>query len=90
MKMTNLVNNSFPAITNNLDLDLSLESYPYSPPEGGGEGQQIAIASYTNPLGNPIAWERLISYDSKKLNILVANVLNGSNYVVDASWNSVI
>ncbi|MAD84199.1 MAG: hypothetical protein CL912_14645 [Deltaproteobacteria bacterium] len=90
MEMTNLVNNGFPAITNNLDLDLSLESCPYSPPGGGEGGQQIAIASYTNPLGDPTAWERLISYDSKKLSILVANVLNGPNYVVDASWNSVI
>jgi len=90
MEMTNLVNNGFPAITDNLDLDLSLESCPYSPPGGGGGGQQIAIASYTNPLGDPTAWERLISYDSKKLSILVANVLNGPDYVVDASWNSVI
>lgn len=32
----------------------------------------------------------MISYDSSKLSILVANVLNGPDYVVDASWSSVI
>jgi hypothetical protein len=57
---------------------------------GGAGGQQIAIASYTNPLGDPAAWQRLISYDSSKLSVLVANVLNGPDYVVDSSWNSVI
>lgn len=53
-------------------------------------GQQIALASYTNPLGDAAAWERMISYDSNKLSILVANVLNGPDYVVDKSWSSVI
>ena len=52
---------------------------------GGAAGQQIAVASYTNPLGDPAAWQRLISYDSSKLSILVANVLNGPDYVVDIS-----
>ncbi|OAL43327.1 hypothetical protein IQ07DRAFT_464733, partial [Pyrenochaeta sp. DS3sAY3a] len=53
-------------------------------------GQQIAIASYTNPLGDPDAWKRLISYDSSKLSVLVANVLNGPDTVADSNWTSVI
>lgn len=52
--------------------------------------QMVAVASYTNPLGDPAAWQRLISYDSKKLSILVANVLNGPDYVVEKNWASVI
>ncbi|KAH9207251.1 Spherulation-specific family 4-domain-containing protein, partial [Leptodontidium sp. 2 PMI_412] len=51
---------------------------------------QIAIASYTNPLGDAPAWARLISYPSNKLSILVANVLNGPDYVVDEGWRNVI
>ena len=61
-----------------------------NPDSGANAGQQIAIASYTNPLGDPTAWQRLISYDSSKLSILVANVLNGPDYEVDLSWSSVI
>ncbi|KAH7319091.1 hypothetical protein BKA65DRAFT_482611 [Rhexocercosporidium sp. MPI-PUGE-AT-0058] len=61
-----------------------------NPDSGANAGQQIAIASYTNPLGDPAAWQRLISYDSSKLSILVANVLNSPDYVVDPSWSSVI
>jgi hypothetical protein len=57
---------------------------------GGARGQQLAFASYTNPLGDPAAWTRLISYDSSKLSVLVANVLNGPDYVVDTFWSSVI
>lgn len=57
---------------------------------GGAAGQQIAIASYTNPIEDPAAWQRLISYDSSKLSILVANVLNSPNHVIDESWASVI
>ncbi|KAB8198899.1 hypothetical protein BDV34DRAFT_218516 [Aspergillus parasiticus] len=30
---------------------------------GGDAGQQIAIASYINPLGNSASWERLLAYD---------------------------
>jgi hypothetical protein len=57
---------------------------------GGAGGQQIALASYTNPLGDPAAWKRLISYDSSKLSILVANVLNGPDSKADTAWGSVI
>ncbi|KAE8135882.1 SGNH hydrolase-type esterase domain-containing protein [Aspergillus pseudotamarii] len=56
----------------------------------GGEGQQIAIASYINPLGDPASWERLLAYDSKKISVLVANILNSPDYVVNNSWKSVI
>lgn len=63
-----------------------------SPPGAGSteSTMQIAIASYTNPSGDAAAWSRLISYDTDKLSVLVANVLNGPDYVVDSSWNSVI
>ncbi|OAK94553.1 hypothetical protein IQ06DRAFT_286666 [Phaeosphaeriaceae sp. SRC1lsM3a] len=63
---------------------------PTPTPGGGSEGQQLAFASYTNPLGDLAAWTRLISYDSSKLSILVANVLNGPNHEQDTSWASVI
>ncbi|KAG8630055.1 hypothetical protein KVT40_001674, partial [Elsinoe batatas] len=56
----------------------------------GSGGLMIAVASYTNPLGDPAAWQRLISYDTSKLSILVANVLNGPDYMVDKSWSLVI
>jgi hypothetical protein len=52
--------------------------------------QQVAIASYINPLGDPAAWERLLAYDTGKVSVLVANVLNGPDYVVDPAWKKVI
>ncbi|KAJ5472724.1 hypothetical protein N7530_006725 [Penicillium desertorum] len=61
-----------------------------NPGSGGDAGQQIAIASYINPLGDPASWERLFAYDTQKVSVLVANVLNGPDYVVDDSWKSVI
>jgi hypothetical protein len=61
-----------------------------NPNPGGDAGQQIAIASYINPLGDPASWERLFAYDTKKVSVLVANVLNGPDYVVDTAWKSVI
>jgi hypothetical protein len=61
------------------------------PDENGGNtrGQQLAVASYTHP-GESAAWQRLISPDSGKLSVLVANVLNGPDYVVDTAWDTVI
>lgn len=56
----------------------------------GDQGQQIAIASYINPFGDPASWERLLAYDTKKVSVLVANVLNGPDYEVDDNWKSVI
>jgi hypothetical protein len=61
-----------------------------NPGSGGGAGQQIAIASYINPLGDPASWERLLAYDTQKVSVLVANVLNGPDYVVDTAWKLVI
>lgn len=57
---------------------------------GGDAGQQIAIGSYVNPLGDPASWERLLAYATNKVSVLVANVLNGPDYVVDTAWKSVI
>ncbi|RAH50969.1 uncharacterized protein BO95DRAFT_438227 [Aspergillus brunneoviolaceus CBS 621.78] len=54
------------------------------------QGQQIAVASYINPLSDPAAWDRLIDYDVSKMPILVANVLNGPDSTVDPSWQGVI
>jgi hypothetical protein len=56
----------------------------------GNQGQQIAIASYINPMGDPASWERLLAYDTQKVSVLVANVLNGPDYVIEDSWKSVI
>jgi len=61
-----------------------------NPDSGGDVGQQIAIASYINPLGDPASWEQLLAYDTQKISVLVANVLNGPDYMVDESWKSVI
>lgn len=63
---------------------------PPPPPPSGISGQQIAVASYINPLADPDAWSRLISYDSSKVSVLIANVLNGPDSVVDTNWQKVI
>ncbi|KAL3492448.1 Spherulation-specific family 4-domain-containing protein [Aspergillus germanicus] len=54
------------------------------------KGQQIAIASYINPLADPAAWNRLIAYDPVKMPILVANVVNSPDSAVDLDWTDVI
>jgi hypothetical protein len=54
------------------------------------KGQQIAVASYINPLADPAAWNRLIAYDPNKMPILVANVVNGPDSAVDSDWADVI
>lgn len=56
----------------------------------GGTGQQIAVASYINPLADPSAWNRLIEYPLAKMPILIANVVNGPDSAVDAGWTDVI
>ncbi|KAH8780980.1 Spherulation-specific family 4-domain-containing protein [Diaporthe sp. PMI_573] len=61
-----------------------------APPPGGIAGQQIALASYINPLADPDAWSRLIGYDSSKVSVLIANVLNGPDSVADTNWQKVI
>jgi len=57
---------------------------------GNLTGQQIAVASYINPSGDPAAWNRLIGYPKTKMPILIANVVNGPDSTVDASWTDVI
>ncbi|KAH7383494.1 putative spherulin 4 family protein [Cadophora sp. MPI-SDFR-AT-0126] len=72
---------------------LKTDSCPYTPPPttpSDGQGQQLAFASYINPLGDPGTWQRLLAYDSNKVSVLVANVLNGPDYVVEPNWVSVI
>lgn len=59
-------------------------------PDPQNAGPQIAIASYINPLGDPAAWSRLLSYNTGKVSVLVANVLNGPDYIVEDAWKSVI
>ncbi|KAJ5326091.1 uncharacterized protein N7506_009193 [Penicillium brevicompactum] len=56
----------------------------------GFSGQQIAVASYINPLSDPASWDRLIGYPFGKMPILVANVVNGPDSTVDTSWVDVI
>ncbi|KAJ6038212.1 uncharacterized protein N7446_005026 [Penicillium canescens] len=56
-----------------------------------GNGQQVAVASYINPLGDPSAWEHLIDdYPSDKMPILIANVVNGPDSTVNDDWTNVI
>ncbi|KAL3418719.1 hypothetical protein PVAG01_10435 [Phlyctema vagabunda] len=62
----------------------------FAPTQVPPEGQQIALVSYINPIGDPAAWQRIFTYDSDKVSVLVANVLNGPDYVVNPNWKSVI
>lgn len=52
--------------------------------------EQIALASYVNPLADPVAWDRMIAYPSNKVSVLVANVLNGPDTTVNEDWAKVI
>ncbi|KAF6803837.1 hypothetical protein CSOJ01_10621 [Colletotrichum sojae] len=61
-----------------------------TPPNSNNGGQQLAIASYINPLADPDAWPRLIGYPTEKLSILVASVVNGPDVASDHNWASVI
>ncbi|OGM49583.1 hypothetical protein ABOM_001752 [Aspergillus bombycis] len=80
--------NGFPAIPE----ELSFGSCPRFPSSGSNasDGQQIAVASYINPLADPAAWDRLITYPLEKMPILVANVVNGPDSAVDKTWADVI
>ncbi|KAF7164134.1 hypothetical protein CNMCM5623_008824 [Aspergillus felis] len=62
----------------------------YGNNNGAGDGQQIALASYINPLADPGAWDRMIAYPSDKVSVLVANVLNGPDTTVNEDWAKVI
>ncbi|KAB8211919.1 fibronectin type III domain protein [Aspergillus parasiticus] len=80
--------NGLPAIPE----ELSFSSCPRFPSSGSNasDGQQIAVASYINPLADPAAWDRLIKYPLEKMPILVANVVNGPDSAVDKTWTDVI
>ncbi|KAJ6080564.1 hypothetical protein N7499_005438 [Penicillium canescens] len=81
---------------------ISFDSCPYYPSSGSNSSddsddsnasssQQIAVASYINPLGDPSAWEHLIDdYPSDKMPILIANVVNGPDSTVNDDWTNVI
>ncbi|KAL5322831.1 hypothetical protein ACEPPN_010810 [Leptodophora sp. 'Broadleaf-Isolate-01'] len=81
--------NGFAAIPEKLEMDTCLYKPPTTTPSSD-QGQQIAIASYINPLGEPATWQRLLAYDSNKISVLVANVLNGPDYIVEDNWKLVI
>jgi hypothetical protein len=56
----------------------------------GTPASRSPLRRISTPIGDPASWERLLAYDSKKVSILVTNVLNSPDYVVDNSWKSVI
>ncbi|KAI9372873.1 fibronectin type III domain protein [Aspergillus egyptiacus] len=89
MTNKNEVDNGYPSIPETLEVD----SCPYVPGGGGsnaGNGQQIALASYINPLADPTAWNRMIDYPSDMVSVLIANVLNGPDTTVNQDWAKVI
>ncbi|MFH8407625.1 spherulation-specific family 4 protein [Streptomyces sp. NPDC018019] len=55
-----------------------------------GFGQQVAVAAYTSPVGDPKAWDRMIGASSDKMSVLVANVLNGPGSQPVEEWRKVI
>ncbi|KAH8819032.1 Spherulation-specific family 4-domain-containing protein [Xylogone sp. PMI_703] len=57
---------------------------------GTPDSQQVALASYINPLADPAVWDRMIGYPVDKVSILVANVINGPGADVDTNWQDVI
>lgn len=52
--------------------------------------EQIAVASYINPLADSAAWDRLIGYSDHRMPILIANVVNGPDSSKDTNWADVI
>jgi hypothetical protein len=62
----------------------------FDDPSSGGGNQQIALASYIHPKADSEMWTRMLTLDSKKLTLLVANVLNGPDNVRNIDWDPVI
>lgn len=56
----------------------------------GGGGQQVGIAAYIPPAGDPDAWTRMTNYNLGKLSVLVVNALNGPDNTVNTAWAKVI
>ncbi|KAE8358366.1 Spherulation-specific family 4-domain-containing protein [Aspergillus caelatus] len=79
-----------PALTTTLTTTKTASGPSPTGGSSGGKGQQIAVASYINPLADPAAWDRLIEYPVEKMPILVANVVNGPDSAVDKTWEDVI
>jgi hypothetical protein len=52
--------------------------------------EQLALATYIDPGANVATWERLISFPSDKVSVLVANVVNGPDSAANAGWTDVI
>lgn len=44
-----------------------ISGLPQSNSSSSGGGQQVALASYIDPLGDPTDWARLIAYPTDKL-----------------------
>ncbi|GAT25369.1 fibronectin type III domain protein [Aspergillus luchuensis] len=92
MTNKNEMDNGYPEIPEKFTFD----SCPWTPADVDDDesmdagGQQIALASYINPLSDPTAWTRMIDYPSDKVTVLVANVLNGPDTTVDEDWEKVI
>ncbi|KAE8395561.1 Spherulation-specific family 4-domain-containing protein [Aspergillus alliaceus] len=79
-----------PALTTTLTTTMTAIGSDPTGSSSTGQGQQIAVASYINPLADQAAWNRLIEYPVKKMPILVANVMNGPDSAVDKNWADVI
>lgn len=60
------------------------------PAPGSLGSQQLAIASYIDPLADPDAWTRLVGYSANKVSVLVANVVNGPDSTINTNWKTVI
>ncbi|OJI89883.1 hypothetical protein ASPTUDRAFT_79749 [Aspergillus tubingensis CBS 134.48] len=92
MTNKNELDNGYPEIQEKFTFD----SCPWTPADVDDDesmdagGQQIALASYINPLSDPTAWTRMIDYPSGMVTVLVANVLNGPDTTVDEDWEKVI
>ena len=52
--------------------------------------QQVAVPAYINPTADPAAWAQLATSDPRSVGFVVANVLNGPDYVPAPEWASVI
>lgn len=57
---------------------------------GAKGGQQLALATYIDPGANMGVRERIISFPSDKVSIVVTNVVNGPDSAVNAGWKDVI
>jgi len=52
--------------------------------------ESIALAAYINPAVDINTWSRMIDYNSGKVSILVANVLNGPDSKKSKAWEYVL